>query len=111
MSYVGEKPCSPITLDVYPEGRSRFTIRDDDGDTEIRVRAEREQIDVEIDESQCEFEVVINRVASARAVTLNGRDLPSLSEPAPGTYGFFIDSSRLVASFAGEGRTRLTVVR
>ena len=106
MSYVGEKPCSPITLDVYPGGRSRFTIRDDDGDTEIRVRAESAQIDVEIDESQSEFEVVMNRVESARAVTLNGRDLPSLSEPAPGAHGFFIDSSRLVASFAAEGSAR-----
>ena len=111
MNYVGEVPCSPITLDVYPEGISRFTIHDDDGDTEIRVRAESAQIDVEIDESQGEFEVVINRVGSARAVTLNGRDLPSLSEPAPGAHGFFIDRGRLVAGFAGAGRTRLTVVR
>ena len=44
-------------------------------------------------------------VGSARAVTLNGRDLPSLSEPAPGAHGFFIDRGRLVAGFAGAGRT------
>ena len=111
MNYVGEVPCSPLTLDVYPEGTSSFTIHDDDRDSEIRVRAESAQIDVEIAESQGEYEVVIHGVGSARAVTLNGRELPNLSHPASGVHGFSIESGRLVASFDAEGRTRLRVVR
>ena len=111
MNYVGEVPCSPITLDVYPEGTSSFTIHDDDGDTAVRVHAESAQIDLVIDEGQGEYEVVINGTGTARAVTLNGRELANLSQPAPGAHGFSIDNGRLVASFGAQGRARLTVVR
>ena len=34
MLYDGEHPADPVTLDVYPSGRSRFTLYEDDGDTQ-----------------------------------------------------------------------------
>jgi alpha-glucosidase len=31
MQYTGEKPLDPLTLDIYPKGRSAFTLFEDDG--------------------------------------------------------------------------------
>ena len=33
MVYAGEKPVDPLTLDVYPSGRSSATLYEDDGTT------------------------------------------------------------------------------
>jgi hypothetical protein len=34
MLYDGQKPADPVTLDVYPSGKSRFSLYEDDGDTQ-----------------------------------------------------------------------------
>jgi alpha-glucosidase (family GH31 glycosyl hydrolase) len=31
MAYIGEKPVDPLTLDIYPQGRSRYELYEDDG--------------------------------------------------------------------------------
>jgi alpha-glucosidase (family GH31 glycosyl hydrolase) len=33
MQYTGEKPLDPLTLDIYPHGRSSFTLFEDDGES------------------------------------------------------------------------------
>jgi alpha-glucosidase len=34
MLYDGQHPADPVTLDIYPSGRSRFALYEDDGDTQ-----------------------------------------------------------------------------
>ena len=31
MAYIGEKPVDPLTLDIFPSGRSRYVLYEDDG--------------------------------------------------------------------------------
>jgi alpha-glucosidase len=33
MDYIGETPVDPLTLDVFPSGRSRFDLYEDDGES------------------------------------------------------------------------------
>ena len=33
MAYIGEKPVDPLTLDIFPSGRSRFNLYEDDGES------------------------------------------------------------------------------
>ena len=33
MQYVGQRPCDRLGLEVWPEGLSRFTLTEDDGQT------------------------------------------------------------------------------
>ena len=50
MLYDGQKPMDPITFDVYPSGKSSFTLYEDDGSTQ-RYRtgaAARTRIDMEL---------------------------------------------------------------
>ncbi|WP_242111900.1 TIM-barrel domain-containing protein [Luteimonas aquatica] len=105
MLYDGEKPLDELTLDLYPQGRSQYTLYEDDGNTRryaqgafseqaIRVEAPAEgagETRVELDAVRGEYAGQLPRrryalrvLARARpqAVELDGRALPALADRA-----------------------------
>jgi alpha-glucosidase (family GH31 glycosyl hydrolase) len=63
MDYVGEQPVETLTLHVYPEGKSEYTLYEDDGDsleylkgavarTQIRCDASSSRVTLKIDPRQ-----------------------------------------------------------
>lgn len=117
MLYDGEKPLDELTLDLYPQGESRYTLYEDDGNTRryaggeyseqaIRVQAPAQgsgEVRVRIDAVQGEYAGqlpqrryalrVLSR-ARPRAVELDGRALPALADRAAfdaGAEGWYFD--------------------
>jgi alpha-glucosidase len=98
MQYTAEKPLDPLTLDIYPQGRSSFTLYEDDGvslaylqgdyrTTTIRATATGGGVAVEIgarNDHRGRFRppprdcilVVHNRMRKVGQVTVNGVALP-----------------------------------
>ena len=68
VQYVGEKDIETITLDIYPDGKSSFTMYDDDGKsldyqkgkyalTSIEVNAEDDQVEVTIQPAEGNYKL------------------------------------------------------
>ncbi len=99
MDYTGQKPWDPLTLEIYPEGKSSFTLYQDDGETQaflaqkaysvttITVDAEnREAVDVRLEANNAEFlpstyrmELHLNQ--RPLSVSVEGRELTSFRSP------------------------------
>ncbi len=100
MDYVGEKPVETITLAIYPEGRSEFTLFEDDGNsldylegavakTAIRCEAAQEGITLSIAPrigshagmpAKRSYEVRLH-TAQPQSVTVNGSKVDWRYEP------------------------------
>ncbi len=119
MSYVGEKPLNPVTLDIRVSSEAEFTLYDDDdrpGTEEIvRCRASRSQnrISLELTASTKTYIAKFNGAGQPAKVTLNGMDVPRLDTLAAlekAALGWYFDPSFVVyAKFdaAGSGNTLL----
>jgi alpha-glucosidase len=118
MNYAGEKPATPITLDIYPRGNSTFSLYEDDGVTRKYRTGEsaRQKIDVSapgtgtvtVNVGASEgsyagkpasrpYELTLH-VAGASAVTLGGDTLTHHTTRAAydaATTGWFFDSGVL----------------
>lgn len=101
MDFVGQKPIDNISLHVYPNGESLFTLYEDDGTTykyldgefattDIKVNSIDHDIFVDIAPrkgnydgmpEKRSFEVTIHNIPSVTNILINGM---SLEDPAPG---------------------------
>ena len=132
MSHTGEKPWDPITLNVWPDGTSRFRLYRDDGETlayqqrneftetliECRETAGR-SVALDIVESNKRFtpatyELALHLRSKPTAITVDGRALPLqalLSPLADAAEGAFWDEvgNCLHAKFRTSGATRYAV--
>lgn len=118
MLYDGEKPLDELTLDLYPQGESSYTLYEDDGNTRryaegefseqaIRMRAPAQgsgEVRVEIDPvrgqyagqlPQRRYALRVLSRTKPNAVELDGRALPPLADRAAfdaGAEGWYFDA-------------------
>jgi len=127
MLYDGQKPADPVTLDIYPSGTTRFSLYEDDGDTQkyragafARTLIESEapptpgapgdRIVVTVRPASGQYE----HMPAARAyaldvhaprrpatVTIGGRALPEIAVDGSGRQA--LDKARLAFDAAAEG--------
>lgn len=119
MLYDGEKPIDELTLDLYPQGESHYTLYEDDGNTrryaqgesseqEIAMRAPEQgsgEVRVRIDAvrgqyagqlSQRRYALRVLSRVRPRAVELDGRALPVVASAADlqsAAEGWYFDSA------------------
>ncbi len=79
MSYVGEKPFNPITLDVWLCSDGECTIYDDDQMVKCRVRRKQDKVIVDVSASGKTYVVKLNRTGTPASVKLNGVELPRMA--------------------------------
>jgi alpha-glucosidase (family GH31 glycosyl hydrolase) len=98
MEYIGEKPNNPLTLDVYPDGASRFVMYEDDGETyayesgaysttEFTCREEKAGVEIGIGPAEGHYEGMLESrdyrlrlhgITEPRSITVNGREVVKL---------------------------------
>lgn len=117
MLYDGEKPLDELTLDLYPQGESHYTLYEDDGGTrryaqgefaeqaiamrapeqgsgEVRVRIEAQRGQYTGQLPQRRYALRVLSRERPRAVELDGRALPALADRAAwtsATEGWYFD--------------------
>lgn len=72
MSYVGEKPFDPITLDIYPYGHSEFTLYDEEETTTFACHRAGGGITFEIGPSKKTYILKFNKTDHPMCVEANG---------------------------------------
>jgi len=119
MRYVDEKPADPLTLDIYPAGKSRYDLYEDDGVSEGYLAGAYSTTSFSVDEGSGRIEVSIGAQKTARyayagqlcsrtyklkingqsapprAVTRDGRELSAVSSASAleeATEGFYHDA-------------------
>jgi alpha-glucosidase (family GH31 glycosyl hydrolase) len=107
MSYVGEKPFDPITLDVWLGSEGQCTLYDDKEIVQCHARRKEERIVVEVSASEKTYVVKLNRTDAPTSVKLNGAELPrvgSAEELEESEQGWHFDPMSVVyAKFKGGG--------
>lgn len=80
MSYVGEKPLDPITLDIYLYTHAEFTMYDDDGKT-VKFRGDKnpQKISFEIIGGAGNYVLRFNNTAHPSRVIFNGKEVARCS--------------------------------
>jgi alpha-glucosidase (family GH31 glycosyl hydrolase) len=121
MSYVGQKPFDPVTLDIRVSSGAEFTIYDDDERAKtqeiVTCKAERTKRETVLQMSPSGKTYVANFHAMSRPakVTLNGADMRRLGSRAEleGTAAgwYFEGPATLLVKFAGQGRKNEVIVR
>jgi len=107
MSYVGEKPFDPITLDVRLHSEAECTIYDDDQIVQCRARRKKDRVVVDVSASKRTHVVKLNRTGILASVKLNGVEIPrkaSAVELEASEHGWYFDPTFVVyAKFKGLG--------
>jgi len=96
MSYVGEKPFNPITLDIWLCSEAECTLYDDDEIVRCRARKTEGKIILDLDASQKTYIVKFNKTGCPTKVVLNGVDvqrLRSYEELERAECGWYFDPS------------------
>jgi alpha-D-xyloside xylohydrolase len=120
MSFVGEKPFNPITLDIRLSSEAAFTLYDDEraGTQEIvacNAVRKNNQVTLEISPSAKTYIATFHNMSRPGKVSLNDRDIPrlgsrqDLDRVEAGWY--FEPSSTVYAKFNALGRQNTLVVR
>jgi len=78
MNYVGEKPWDPITVEIYPEGKSSFTMYD--SDDEVKFSSDQRKdgtvvITVNSTERPRSYEFCVHKRSQASSVSANRKAL------------------------------------
>ena len=127
VQHSGERPLDEVTLQIYPEGTSRFELYEDDGRsnayrrgqyalTPIECAATPGRITVRIETASGDRSVVAAgrryvlrlRVARPAAVTVDGAELPRVGGDTGGD-GWWVDDAGFLA-IRPPARPSLTVV-
>jgi len=107
MTYVGEKPFNPITLDVWLCSEGECTIYDDDQIMQCHTRRKEDRIVVDVSASKRTYVVKLNRTGTPASVKLNGVELPrkaSAVEFEASEHGWYFAPTFVVyAKFKGLG--------
>ena len=115
MSYVGEKPFNPITLDVWLCSEAECTIYDDDEIVQCSVRRKEDRVIVDVSASKKTYIVKLNRTDTPASVKLNGAELPRIAsavEFEESEQGWYFNPALVVyAKFKGLGSRCELVLR
>jgi len=115
MSYVGEKPFNPITLDVWLCSEGECTIYDDDQIVQCRARRKEDRIVIDVSASKRTYVVKLNRTGTPASVKLNGVELPRMAsavELEASEHGWYFAPTFVVyAKFKGLGSRCELVLR
>ena len=107
MSYIGEKPFDPITLDVWLCSEGECTIYDDDQIVQCHARRKGDMIVVDMSASNETYVVKLNRTDTPASVKLNGVELPRMTsavELETSEHGWYFAPTFVVyAKFKGPG--------
>jgi len=107
MTYVGEKPFNPITLDVWLCSEGECTIYDDDQIVQCHVRRKADRVVVDVSASKRTYVVKLNRTSTPVSVKLNGVELPRMAsavELEASEHGWYFAPTFVVyAKFKGLG--------
>jgi alpha-glucosidase len=128
VQYTGERPLDELTLQIYPEGTSRFELYEDDGRTNayrrgryaltpIECDARRDRLTVRVGVPAGEATVVaarrrsLLRLRSARpaGIVVDGGDALGQVSPTAATPGWWMDDAGFLCIWPPE-RPALTVV-
>jgi len=96
MSYVGEKPFNPITLDIWLCSEAECTLYDDDEIVRCRARKTEGKIILDLDASRKTYIAKFNKTGCPTKVVLNGVDvqrLRSYEELERAEWGWYFDPS------------------
>ena len=69
------QPLEKLLLDIYPDGRSAFTYRDDYTSCEIRTAVDGETVSVDLGSTAMEYTLVLHG-CSGMQVEVNGSMVP-----------------------------------
>ncbi len=107
MSYIGEKPFNPITLEVWLCSEAEFTIYDDDEVVRCCARKEEDKIVLDVGASNKIYIAKFNKTDCPKVVSLNGVNVPRFSsygELESAELGWYFDSNFTVyTKFNGLG--------
>lgn len=113
ISYVGEKPFDPITLDIYCYSDAKFKLHDDGETTIFKCFRDPDKIVLEISKSRRNYVLIFNKVHSAKKVTINGEALARYDTPEEfkkAREGWWLDfSGKVMVKIATEGETTVTL--
>lgn len=77
MNYVGEKPFNPLTLDIYVYNQANFTLYDDEENISFMCRRSKNEIKLDIGESNKIYILKFNKVNLPHLVICGGRKIHS----------------------------------
>ncbi len=107
MSYIGEKPFNPITLDTWLSSEAECTIYDDDEIVQCNARRKEDCVIINVSASKRTYILKLNRIGIPASVKLNGVKIPrmtSIKEFEATERGWYFDPSFIVYSkFDGLG--------
>jgi len=75
MSYIGQKECDPITLDVYLGSVGEFKYRDDHEEFRILLNSKKNKIEIKISKTTHRFVIKINNIREPSLVKVRGKKL------------------------------------
>jgi alpha-glucosidase (family GH31 glycosyl hydrolase) len=75
ISYVGEKPLNPITLDIYCYKGAKFVLYDDGGNITFECAREPDRVRLNISASEKDYIIFFNRTPRPSKVFANEREL------------------------------------
>jgi hypothetical protein len=121
MSYVGQKPFDPVTLDIRVSSGAEFTIYDDDERAKTQEivtckadKSKRETV-LQLSPSGKTYVATFHAMSRPAKVTLNGADMRRLGSRAElegAVAGWYFEGpATLLVKFAGQGRKNEVIVR
>jgi alpha-D-xyloside xylohydrolase len=75
ISYVGEKPTDPLTLDIYVSEKAEFKLYDDEETLNVNCTRSKNNISLTISKSKRTYVVNFNKTEGAKAVYVNSKKL------------------------------------
>ena len=107
MTYVGEKPFNPITLDVWLCSEAECVIYDDDQVVKCNACRKEDRVTVELSASDRTYTLKLNKSGTPSSVKLNGVEMTrvsSLAELELAAAAWYFDPTSVVyAKFKGLG--------
>jgi len=112
ISYVGEKPADPLTLDIYVSEKAEFKLYDDEEVTSLKCIRSKRNLSLTMSKSKRRYIVNFNKTEGAKAVYVNSRKLRKYYEKRrfeKADDGWIALKGRVLAKFAADGEIALRV--
>ncbi len=106
--YVGEKPCNPLTLDIYIKNRAEFTLYDDKGTLKFTCRKEKNHITLGISASRKEYILCFRNITPPKRVMVARKPIKRHTDEKgwkKARQGWYSDGSITKVRFRAQGRS------
>jgi len=80
MEYVEQKAFDPLTVEVYPCGKSEFVLQGDDERTHLECVKGKKRIDFAVDGKNREYMLRFHDTKRPRSVQMNGNEITPISD-------------------------------